>query len=214
MASAGTNGFLQRLIAILKRALAEHRRMNDGSKGAATGTRRSGRKPGSGGLAKARRRRRTRTKRTGDRDGRGPAGPGGPRTEDPGPIERPGRVEIVYAPERDGEADPGEVVWAWVPYEDDPKQGKDRPVLIIGRIGRQLAGVPLSSRNHDGGNFEHEWVAVGSGAWDDRGRPSYAHASRLLRFDPDQIRREGSALDRARFDVVIERVRELHPGGG
>src|SRR5262249_10344430 len=32
--------------------------------------------------------------------------------------------EIVYAPERDGDADPGEVVWGWVPYEDDPAQGK------------------------------------------------------------------------------------------
>ena len=31
----------------------------------------------------------------------------------------PGR----YAPEADGQPDPGEVVWAWVPYEDDPTQG-------------------------------------------------------------------------------------------
>jgi len=30
------------------------------------------------------------------------------------------RDEIAYAPERDGQPDPGEVVWAWVPYEDDP----------------------------------------------------------------------------------------------
>jgi len=32
-------------------------------------------------------------------------------------------LSIEYAPERDGEADPGEVVWTWVPYEDDPTQG-------------------------------------------------------------------------------------------
>ena len=38
-------------------------------------------------------------------------------------------------PEQDGEADPGEVVWAWVPFEDDPGQGKDRPVLVIARDG-------------------------------------------------------------------------------
>src|SRR5690606_28866634 len=37
---------------------------------------------------------------------------------------------LVYAPELDGRADPGEIVWAWVPYEDDPRRGKDRPVLV------------------------------------------------------------------------------------
>ena len=37
-----------------------------------------------------------------------------------------------YAPAPDGEPDPGEVVWAWVPYEEDASRGKDRPVLVIG----------------------------------------------------------------------------------
>ena len=37
-------------------------------------------------------------------------------------------MEPTYAPENDGQPDPGEVVWAWVPYEDDPTLGKDRPV--------------------------------------------------------------------------------------
>lgn len=35
-------------------------------------------------------------------------------------------VRVEYTPDMDGEADPGEVVWAWVPYEDDPHRGKDR----------------------------------------------------------------------------------------
>ena len=33
-----------------------------------------------------------------------------------------------YEPDPDGQPDPGEVVWAWVAYEDDPARGKDRPV--------------------------------------------------------------------------------------
>ena len=45
-----------------------------------------------------------------------------------------------YAPERDGEPDPGEVVWAWVPYEDDPSQGKDRPVLVLQTDGDGWTG--------------------------------------------------------------------------
>ena len=49
----------------------------------------------------------------------------------------PGRAT---RPERDGEPDPGEVVWAWVPYEDDPSQGKDRPVLVLEPTGVSWSG--------------------------------------------------------------------------
>ncbi len=58
-------------------------------------------------------------------------------------------LTISYAPEPDGDADPGEVVWTWVPYEDDPGQGKDRPVLVIGTLGRDLAVLPLTSKDHN-----------------------------------------------------------------
>ena len=47
---------------------------------------------------------------------------------------------LEYNPELDGQADPGEVVWTWVAYEDDPRQGKDRPVVVVGRRGRVLLG--------------------------------------------------------------------------
>lgn len=48
---------------------------------------------------------------------------------------------LVYAPDLDGRADPpGEVVWTWVVYEDDPTKGKDRPVLVVGRDRRTLLG--------------------------------------------------------------------------
>jgi hypothetical protein len=32
----------------------------------------------------------------------------------------------------------------------------------------------------------------------------------LLRFTPSEIRREGSSIDRNRFDEVVARVRQLH----
>jgi hypothetical protein len=35
------------------------------------------------------------------------------------------RRRLVYAPDLDGRADPGEVVWTWVAFQDDPHQGKD-----------------------------------------------------------------------------------------
>jgi hypothetical protein len=79
---------------------------------------------------------------------RQPAGsPNGPPSP-PVPSPASGRA-IQYAPDLDGAPDPGEVVWAWVAYEDDPRQGKDRPVLLIGREDGAYLGLQLTSQDHD-----------------------------------------------------------------
>jgi len=127
------------------------------------------------------------------------------------PRGRAGGAEISYAPERDGDADPGEVVWGWVPYEDDPAQGKDRPLLVIGRDGGQLLVCPLSSHDHRARRDADEWVEVGRGGWDRAGRVSYANAERVMRYRPGDVRREGAALGRDRFDAVVARARGLNP---
>ncbi len=111
-------------------------------------------------------------------------------------------VTIEYKPVLDGDPDPGEVVWAWVPYEEDPTQGKDRPVVVIGRRGNTLVGIPLTSKRHD----EEAQVEVGTGAWDSQRRTSYARIWRMLDLDPAAIRREGSILDRDRFEAVVAAV--------
>jgi hypothetical protein len=67
----------------------------------------------------------------------------------PGARPAPGGLTVEYTPRLDGDPDPGEVVWTWVAYEDDPSQGKDRPVVIIGRHGRYLAGIALTSKRHE-----------------------------------------------------------------
>lgn len=133
-----------------------------------------------------------------------------PAATSPELVEPIDGVAISYEPQRDGDPDPGEVVWAWVPYEDDPNQGKDRPVLIIGREGSRVAGVPLSSKDPRHRHDAATRVPVGTGGWDREGRPSWADADRLLRFAPDEVRREGSSIDRDRFDEVVAHVRRLH----
>ena len=120
-----------------------------------------------------------------------------------------------YAPEIDGEPDPGEVVWGWVPYEDDPAQGKDRPVLLIGRDGEQWLGLMLTSKDHDRdaedeARYGRHWMDVGTGGWDSEGRPSEVRLDRLLVLESAAIRREGAALDRATFDAVLAEARRLH----
>lgn len=143
-------------------------------------------------------------RRTGGATARGGSG------DDRGLAPNDDGIVVSYAPEHDGEPDPGEVVWAWVPFEDDPSQGKDRPVLVLGHAGSKLACVQLSSKDHSGRGDAHEWVPVGRGGWDRSGRESYADASRLLRLAPRTVRREGAALHEDRFHEVLDRVRTLH----
>jgi hypothetical protein len=57
-------------------------------------------------------------------------------------------VRAQYAPRLDGDPDPGEIVWTWVPFEEDFSQGKDRPVLLVGSDGDWLLGVMLTSKDH------------------------------------------------------------------
>ena len=124
----------------------------------------------------------------------------------------PANVELTYEPADNGRADPGEVVWAWVPYEEDPTRGKDRPVLVIGDDGEGLVALPLSSKDHDRDAAQEAregrwWMDIGTGAWDRRGRPSEVRVNRLLRLDPTYVRREGAVLSRDRYADVIAAVR-------
>jgi hypothetical protein len=137
-------------------------------------------------------------------------GRNGPRPATPAP----NAPDVEYGPHHDDRADPGEVVWAWVPYDEGDGRGKDRPVLIIGRRGTDLLGLMLSSQDHDRdaadeARFGRVWTDLGTGAWDARGRPSEVRLDRLLVLDPGSVRREGAALDRARFDRVVADARRV-----
>jgi len=136
-----------------------------------------------------------------------------------GPVEFPypgdyeGRTETAYAPWRDSKTDPGEVVWAWVPYEEDHSKGKDRPVLIVGRDGFYLLGLQLSSQDHDldaadEARFGRTWMDVGTGPWDRQGRPSEVRLDRVIRVHPTSVRRIGSVMERSIFDQVTAAMRE------
>ncbi|ORV94279.1 growth inhibitor PemK [Mycobacterium interjectum] len=113
--------------------------------------------------------------------------------------------KLVYAPNLDGRADPGEIVWTWVVYEDDPSRGKDRPVLVVGRDRRVLLGLVVSSQERHAG--DRDWVGIGAGAWDYEGRESWVRLDRVLDVPEESIRREGAILDREIFDVVAARLR-------
>ncbi|MCV7099964.1 type II toxin-antitoxin system PemK/MazF family toxin [Mycobacterium palustre] len=113
--------------------------------------------------------------------------------------------KLVYAPDLDGRADPGEIVWTWVAYEDDPTRGKDRPVLVVGRDRRVLLGLMVSSQERHAG--DRDWVGIGSGAWDYEGRQSWVRLDRVLDVPEEGIRHEGAILDPEVFEAVAARLR-------
>ncbi len=120
-----------------------------------------------------------------------------------------------YSPEPDGRPDPGEVVWAWVAFEDDPSRGKDRPVLVIGRVEADLLCLQLTSKDHDRDAEEEAragrfWMDVGAGDWDRQRRPSEIRLDRLLRLEESEVRREGAAIDHGVFTDVVAAAREHH----
>ena len=125
-------------------------------------------------------------------------------------------MDIAYDPHPDGRPDPGEVVWTWVPYEDDPTQGKDRPVLLVARDGESLVALAMTSKDHDRDHDQEAragrfWFDLGTGPWDPAGRPSEVRLNRLIVVDPAAVRREGAVLDEARFDAVVAALRPYLP---
>ncbi|WP_202411055.1 type II toxin-antitoxin system PemK/MazF family toxin, partial [Brevibacterium rongguiense] len=140
---------------------------------------------------------------------------GAPRRPSGGyPGDFSGSIRPVYTPDLDGDADPGEVVWAWVPYEEDFSRGKDRPVLIIGRDSAWLLGLMLTSRDHiPGGIGEMReadsalWMNVGTGDWDAQGRASEIRLDRVIRIAAGAVRREGAILPMGLFSQVVSNVR-------
>ena len=112
-------------------------------------------------------------------------------------------INFEYSPSLDGDADPGEIVWTWVPFEEDHSQGKDRPVLLVGRDGEYLLALMMTSKDHN--NREHadsNYLDIGSGPWDPQGRASEVKLNRVIRVRPDAMRREGAIMPEDTFRLI------------
>ena len=127
------------------------------------------------------------------------------RTSVPGtyPGDYVGPVNFSYSPDADGAPDPGEVVWAWVPYEEDYSQGKDRPIILIGKDGQYLLALMLTSKDHNNRNtHDPAYLDIGVGLWDKQGRPSEVKLDRVIRVLPEEVRREGAIMDGGTFNRI------------
>lgn len=117
----------------------------------------------------------------------------------------PRKLVLEYAPDSDGAPDAGEIVWTWVPYVENDGRGKDRPVLVIARAsGDWSYALRLTGTPRDG---DASYLALGSGPWDARGRPSWLDLGKVYAVNANGMRREAAALDRARFAKVAGALR-------
>jgi hypothetical protein len=111
-------------------------------------------------------------------------------------------LRITYAPDPDGAPDAGEVIWTWVPYEENDGRGKDRPVLIIARHSAdRVYAVRMTSKAHDG---DRDFLSIGTGAWDSQGRESWVDIEQLYSVHDEGMRRETAGVERRRFARIAE----------
>jgi len=126
---------------------------------------------------------------------------GEPAPERGGAHTYAGAISWEYSPELDRDADPGEIVWTWVAFEEDDRIGKDRPVAVVGRADdNRLVALMLSSKEHDG---DRGWISIGTGPWDRQGRESWVRRDRILAVDADAVRREGAIIPRATYEAIV-----------
>ena len=118
-----------------------------------------------------------------------------------------------YTPIMDGDADPGEVIWTWVPYQEDASVGKDRPAVVIGAQGEGVYIVQLTSKDHTRDAAQEAaagryWLDIGAGDWDSKGRPSEVRLDRALWVKATDVRREGAILPKATWQLIVDALEE------
>ncbi|MCU1673709.1 MAG: hypothetical protein JWN77_1822 [Frankiales bacterium] len=113
---------------------------------------------------------------------------------------------LAYRPRLDGKADPGEIIWTLVAFEDN-SGAKDRPLLVVARKDPwTVLALMLSSQPKR--PAQRNWLALGPGAWDPHGRDSWVRLDRVLEVADTAIRREAAVLDRERFAKVALALRD------
>lgn len=120
-------------------------------------------------------------------------------------IPPPRSLSLSYAPNRDGAPDAGEVVWTWVPFDENDGRGKDRPLLVIARQNRdRVYAMRLTSTPHPG---DARFVPLGAGEWDAAGRASWLDLEHVYSVHERGLRREASALPPDAFARVAGALR-------
>ncbi|NLZ58331.1 MAG: hypothetical protein GX898_08555 [Corynebacterium sp.] len=133
----------------------------------------------------------------------GPQGIHAPTEISVSPTESMARP-IFYAPDMDGQADPGEVVWIWAPADGVGNPPRERAMVVVGRTRSTILGLLISCNPEH--RSDEDWIDIGSGVWDERGRQSWVRLDRILEVSELGTRRQGTVLPRGRFERIANRL--------
>ncbi len=111
---------------------------------------------------------------------------------------------VFYAPDMDGQAEPGEVVFSPLRFSRNDEV-EQRAVLIIGRNHHTLLALLISS-NPDHAD-EQNWLHIGNGPWDPQHVDSWVRLDKTLLISESLIRRQGIRLPERRFERLAGRLR-------
>lgn len=109
---------------------------------------------------------------------------------------------IFYAPDMDGQAEPGEVVWFNVPTNEM----KERSMLVVGRDRHNVLGL-LISANEDHAD-DSDWLEIGSGEWKPTGEPCWVRMDKTIFIPETDVRRRGALFPARRFEHIAEHLRK------
>lgn len=126
-----------------------------------------------------------------------------------------GLPNFSYTPDGDSLPDPGEVVWTWIPFEENNGQGKDRPVLVVSVDNNNAICAQMTSKDHAHESLYRDayhrwWLDVGTGNWDNRHRSSEVRLDILWKVPLSKIRRIGGALSKDRYEQVVHALSKIH----
>ncbi|MCS4490525.1 growth inhibitor PemK [Corynebacterium sp. ES2794-CONJ1] len=108
---------------------------------------------------------------------------------------------LIYAPNMDGQVDPGEVVFFTRPSEPD----FERALIVVGRSGDKLLGLITSPNPAHA--LSSSWAEIGAGPWDETGRNAWARLDKLVQVPEIVIRRQGAVIPPRRWESIANRLR-------
>ncbi|MCP1386878.1 hypothetical protein M5J20_01510 [Corynebacterium sp. TA-R-1] len=114
---------------------------------------------------------------------------------------------IYYAPDMDGNAEPGEVVWVTVPSQPPT----ERSMLVVGREQHEVLGL-LISPGKEHADDQH-WLGIGCGEWDASGEPCWVRLDKTLCVPETDVHRRGTTVPALRFERVANRLRDRFDWG-
>ncbi|MDY3126576.1 MAG: type II toxin-antitoxin system PemK/MazF family toxin [Corynebacterium sp.] len=118
---------------------------------------------------------------------------------------------IFFAPDMDGAADSGEVVWVWAPTDGTNAPPSERAILVVGRTRTTVLGLLISPNPVHAD--EDTWLEIGSGEWDESGRQCWIRLDRVLEVSEEQVRRQGILFPPRRFERIANNLRSTYHWG-